>query len=87
MRQSISTRYIGPTDTKGSRVKARSSSGLSITIGWADELNSDANHTQAARALASKLGWSGLWIGGGAADGRGNVYVLDDKDEQSRFSI
>jgi hypothetical protein len=87
MRQSINTRYIGPTNYRGSRVKARSSSGLSITIGWADELDSTANHTQAARALAVKLGWSGLWIGGAGADGKGYVYVVDDKDKDGRFTV
>lgn len=80
MRQSISTRYIGPTNYRGSRVKARSSSGLSLTLEWDDALGIDENHTAAARALASKLGWAGRWVAGGAGDGRGNVYVQDDGD-------
>lgn len=80
MRQSINTRYIGPTNYRGSRVKARSSSGLSLTIGWDDALGTDENHRAAARALAVKLGWAGRWIAGAAADGRGNVYVQDDGD-------
>lgn len=80
MRQSISTKYLGATNYRGSRVKARSSSGLSLTVSWDDALGSDENHTAAARALAAKLGWSGRWVAGGASDGRGNVYVNDDGD-------
>ena len=80
MRQTISTKYIGPTDFRGSRVKARSSSGLSVTLSWDDALNVDANHRAAALALATKLKWSGRWIAGAAGDGRGNVYVTDDGD-------
>ena len=80
MRQSISTKYISATDFRGTRVKARSSSGLSVTVSWNDALGTDENHTAAAQALAAKLGWSGRWIAGGAGDGRGNVYVNDDGD-------
>lgn len=80
MRQSISTRYIGPTNYRGSRVKARSSSGLSLILSWDDAIGVDDNHRAAAHALAVKLKWSGRWIAGGAADGRGNVYVNDDGD-------
>jgi len=77
MRQAITTKYIGPTDHRGSRVKATAQAG-SIVVGWDDALDSDDNHTAAARALARKYGWSGLLVGGGAPDGRGNCYVLLD---------
>jgi hypothetical protein len=87
MRQSISTRYISPTNTRGSRVKARSSSGLSITLSWDDTLDSPANHTSAARALAAKLSWCGTWVGGASPDDRGYVYVNDDGDDEDRFTI
>ena len=80
MRQSISTKYLGATNYRGSRVKASSSSGLSITLSWDDALDTDANHATAAQALAGKLGWSGRWIAGAAQDGKGNVYVQDDAD-------
>ena len=80
MRQSISTKYLGATDRRGSRVKARSSSGLSLTLSWDDALDVDDNHRAAALALATKLKWQGRWIAGGDRDGRGNVYVNDDGD-------
>ena len=80
MRQSISTKYLGATNTRGSRVKAKTSSGLSLTLSWDDALNTDENHKAAAVALASKLKWTGRWVAGADRDGRGNVYVQDDGD-------
>ena len=42
-------------------------------------MNVDDNHTEAARRFAVEFGWHGRWIGGGATDGRGDVYVCDDE--------
>ncbi len=75
MRQAITTRYLGPTNYRGSRVKATCQAG-SITISWDDALNSEDNHSVAAYSLAAKLNWSGKLIGGGLPDGRGNCYVF-----------
>lgn len=85
MRQSISTRYIGPTNTRGSRVKATASGGISKTFGWDDAQGPEGNHRDAACALAGKLGWAGRWIGGGTREGY--VFVMDDGDEGSTFTI
>jgi hypothetical protein len=74
MYQAISTKFLGPTNTRGARVKASAQAG-SVTVLWDHALNVDDNHTVAARALAEKYGWQGAWIAGGAADGTGNVYV------------
>lgn len=53
----VRTRYIGPTDFRGSRVSAVNvCSGTRITIGWDDALNSEENHELAATRIASKLG-------------------------------
>ena len=51
----ILTKYLGPTNTRGSRVKATSGGGMSVVIAWDDELNIDENHAAAAAALAAKL--------------------------------
>ncbi len=77
MRQAIETRYLGPTNHRGARVKATAQAG-SVTIAWDDALDTDENHDAAARKLASKLDWAGKWIGGGLPSGRGNVYVCVD---------
>ena len=72
--QAITTKFIGPTNCRGSRVKATCQAG-SVTIGWDDALDINENHDAAARALAEKFGWEGDWVGGGHPIGHGNVYV------------
>jgi len=57
MRQAIVTRWLAPTDTKGSRVKAYCDAG-SLIIPWSQEIDVAANHIKAATALAWKLGWT-----------------------------
>jgi len=54
--QAITTKFVGPTDTKGSRIKATAEAG-SVTIGWDHGLTSEGNHIAAAKALCAKLGW------------------------------
>lgn len=54
--QAITTKYIGPTNTRGSRVKARCEAG-SITVHWDHALDVEDNHTVAAKTLRTKLGW------------------------------
>lgn len=79
--QAIRTKYIGPTNYRGSRIKAIATAG-SITLSWAHNLNSDENHRSAALALATKLGWTyGPFIGG-TLDSGDCVYVcqLDPRD-------
>jgi hypothetical protein len=61
--QAITTKYHGPTDTKGSRVSARAQAGRT-SITWDDALNSDENHRAAAQALADKFKWSGRFVTG-----------------------
>ncbi len=76
MRQAIVTKYLGPTDSRGSRVKATCQAG-SVTLSWDDAKDSDENHTAAAVALCKRLGWRGELHGGGLPDGRGNAYVFE----------
>ena len=69
MYQAITTRYFGPGNVRGSRVKATSGGGLSIALHWDDALNSVQNHALAAKTLAEKYDWHGAWAGGALADG------------------
>lgn len=81
MRQAIITKYIGPTNYRGSRVKATCAA-KSVTLPWIDSLNSDENHELAARELADSLGWvfpDYELVGGGMPDNRGNCYVFVKK--------
>lgn len=75
MRQAIVTKYIGPTNFRGSRVKAWCEAG-SVTLSWDDALDVNGNHTAAARRLATQLGWAGHYVGGGLPTKQGNCYVL-----------
>lgn len=67
-RQAIITKYIGPTNYRGSRVKASASAG-SVTLEWDNALNSDGNHAAAAQALCDKYGWTGEYAMGGTETG------------------
>ena len=78
-RQAIVTKYCGPTDHRGSRVKAKAYAG-EVTLSWDDTLDTDANHALAAKALAEKFGWKGRWTCGVLPDNTGNVYVCVDYD-------
>jgi hypothetical protein len=79
--QAIQTEYLGPTNVRGSRVKATAQAG-SITLNWDNALNPDRNHKAAALALATKLGWNyGIWHGGGLPDaGMAWVCACDTED-------
>lgn len=68
-RQAISTKYLGPTNTRGSRIKASSGSGVSVTVPYDHGLDSFANHQAAAEALCKKLKWTGTLVGGGTVGG------------------
>lgn len=79
MRQAIVTKYLGPTNFLGARVKASAQAG-SITVDWKDELDANENHERAAQYLKNKLSWNGKLVGGGMPDGRGNCYVIVSSD-------
>jgi hypothetical protein len=80
--QAITTKYLGPTNFRGSRVKA-SCQAKTLIFGWQDNLNSSANHLAAAKALAAQLGWNyGRWIEAGLPDGS-SVWVCDSKTSDS----
>jgi len=61
--QAIQTRYLGPTNSCGARIKATCAAG-SITISYPYELSGQAVHRKAAEALVSKLGWNDPHYGG-----------------------
>jgi hypothetical protein len=80
--QCITTKFIGPTDTKGGRIKATTGSGKhSATIDYPYEDSRNA-HALAALNLARKMGWAGTLIEGVAKTG--SVFVFADGD---RFKI
>lgn len=72
--QAIETRYLGPTNTKGGRIKATSWAG-SVTVPYDHALNSEDNHRAAAMALVAKLQWQGTFAQGGNTKGDGYYFV------------
>ena len=66
--QAIITKYISATNFKGSRIQAKCEA-KTIYVEYTHELNTEQNHIEAAKMLATKLGWSGEWVNGGTANG------------------
>lgn len=72
--QSITTKFIGPSNTRGSRIKATTAGGSTLTIPYCHE-SGHGSHSKAAIALARKLGWTGTLVEGCTKDGR--VFVFE----------
>lgn len=82
-RQTITTRYISPTNFRGTRIKASCAAG-SLTVGYNYALSGEENHRAAADALISKLDWTGRHYGdfaGGVLKGGDYAWVHVAKDE------
>jgi hypothetical protein len=80
--QAIVTKFIAPTCTRPSRVKATCQA-RSITLSWDHALNPDRNHR--AAALATQLGWTGRWTAGDLPDGS-TAWTLDsDRMEDALY--
>lgn len=76
----IHTKYIGATDTKGSRIKAYTTRGLSVTISYPYELSYENAHFEAVKALVAKhkLDWDLADMRyGDSADNKGYVFCFD----------
>ena len=80
--QAIVTRYLGPTNYRGSRIKATADAG-SITISYPHELSGEDVHRAAAEALRAKLGWDTdhgyrpmRLVGGGLPDSMRDSYAF-----------
>jgi hypothetical protein len=56
--QTITVKYLGPTNQRGSRFKATHTCGAqSVTLPYDYDLSIAENEWQAAKALIIKLGW------------------------------
>jgi hypothetical protein len=71
----ILTKYLVPTNFRGSRVKASAGDKRTITIGWDDALGIEENHAAGALALCAKFGWEGTLIGGGTDPGYAFIFT------------
>lgn len=70
--QAIQTKYLGPTNHRGARLKA-SCQARTIVVGWDYALGITDNHEHAAMELAQRLGWTAntdsRWVSGALKDG------------------
>ena len=78
MYQAITTKYLGPTNVHGSRVKATAEAG-SVTLSWDHALNTDENHIAAAKVLAEKFNWAGNYVGGALHGTSGYAFVVVER--------
>lgn len=68
-RQSIETRYLSPTNHRGSRIVATTASGHRLIHDWDYSLGIEANHYAAAKALQEMLEWEPIVAGGSTKAG------------------
>ena len=86
--QTIITRYLGPTNTQGPRIKATANA-ASIVVKYDSGFSRDMNDSLAAFKLASKLDWlsEGVQLHGGSLpNNKGHVFVLCDESSRSLFT-
>ncbi len=75
--QSITTKYLPATDTKGSRIKATASGGGgSVTIPYRSQHSTEHNHCLAVRTLCQELDWHGTLAYDHGQKGSGMVFVF-----------
>ena len=87
--QAIKTKYIGPSNVRGSRVKAECDA-MTVILSWDDSLDTEANHVAAARELCNRMvakneklygkdagnGWHAPFVTGGLKnDGYAHVFT------------
>lgn len=75
--QAIETRYFGPSNVRGARVKAISAAGT-VTLGWDHALNPEGNHLAAALALCAKFDWKGN-LAQGVLESGSHVFVFTER--------
>ena len=77
--KAITTKYHGPTNSRGSRIIATDEDGNRISIGYPHGLTGIDCHAKAAVALCRKMNWGGKLLGAGIKGGY--VFVFTDSSE------
>jgi len=73
--KAILTKYFGPGNVRGSRIKADDGDGNTVMVPYNHALNGEGNHRAAAEALCNKMDWNGRLVGGGLKHGMAWVFV------------
>lgn len=83
--QAIETKYLGPTNTKGARIKASAEAGsVTIPFEYGQAHDGDDVSDLALIALVTKLEWWGVWARGSKAACASNVYVCISRSRDIR---
>jgi hypothetical protein len=80
-RQAIQTKFLGPTNSRESRVKAFAAAG-SVIIIWDHRLKPEQNHRAAAEMFAIRMNWIGTWVAGTLPSG--DMVFVNTLDGQER---
>lgn len=76
----IHTKYIGPSNTRGSRIKAFTSAGWTATIPYPHEFSFETAHFEAVKELVRKYRLDQWNLSdmryGDSADGKGYVFCF-----------
>lgn len=75
--KAIVTKYLSPTATKGSRIKASDGDGNTVTVPVEYDCSLAEAHLGAAYALCAKMDWLGYLAQGSAGNGFAHVFVGD----------
>ena len=70
----IQTKYLGATDTLGSRIKAYTCNDHNLTMSYDYSLSGMELHKKVAVALCKKMSWSTDLIGGATKEGYTFVF-------------
>ena len=76
----IHTKHIPASNTRGARIKAYTTGGLSATVSYPYELSYEVAHFEAVKALVQKnnLAWDLSEMRfGDSADGKGYVFCFE----------
>lgn len=73
--QTITTKYLPATNTRGSRIKATASGGESFTFPYQSELGIVDNHIDVVKRLCEHLKWNGT-LAYDIQGGGGYVFVF-----------
>ena len=78
----IFTRYLGPTNHRGSRYSACTADGRRVTLAADYALDASDNHARAARALVRKLKLAPATIArfGDTPDRKGYVFAIIERE-------
>ena len=77
----IQTKFLSPTTTKGARIKATTESGISKTISFPYELDGFECHALAVKELNKKLAWKGDMVACSINNGDGFVFVFSEDNK------